>query len=176
MTTRPVVGIDPSLTGTGLAYSGESEKVLTGKAGTLRGQLLRMRAIADRVAQHTPAGALVVMEGPALGRGAQAWHHVLGGLWWILAATVVSRGATLIEVPPKTLKKFATGNGNADKAAMCAAWFEHTGQAITDHDRADALWLRQVGLHLLGDPSALALPKPQLAAIEGLRGQLPPSD
>ena len=60
-----------------------------------------------------------------------------------------------------------------DKAAMCAAWFEHTGQAITDHDRADALWCRQVGLHLMGAGEALALPPRQLAAAEGLRDQLP---
>jgi len=173
MSTRPVVGIDPSLTGTGLAYGGESEKILTAKASTVRGQLQRMNTIASRVALHVPDGALVVMEGPALGRGAQAWHHVLGGLWWILAATVTNRGATLVEVPPKTLKKFATGNGNADKAAMCAAWFEHTGQAITDHDRADALWCRQVGLHLVGAGEVLALPPRQLAAAEGLRDQLP---
>ena len=138
MSTRPVVGIDPSLTGTGLAYGGESEKILTTKASTVRGQLQRMNTIAHRVALHVPDGALVVMEGPALGRGAQAWHHVLGGLWWILAATVVNRGATLVEVPPKTLKKFATGNGNADKAAMVAA-VRARGFSPADDNEADAI-------------------------------------
>lgn len=169
-----VVGIDPSLTGTGLAYSGESEKILTPSASTIRGQLQRMNTIAARVARHVEPGTLVVMEGPALGvKG--AWRHVVAGLWWILAATIVSRGATLIEVPPKTLKKFATGNGNADKRAMRDAWRWHTRQDVADPDRVDALWLREVGLQLVESDDALILEPEQVAALDGLRCQLPTS-
>lgn len=167
-----VVGLDPSLTGTGIAYQGGSESVLTPKGKTLRGQLTRMQVIASRVAQRTPDGALVVIEAPSFGSNYPG-HHAIAGLWWILAATLTSKGCPLVQVAPSSLKLFATGNGRAKKDGMRAAWLERTGADIADDNRVDALWLRQVGLCLLGDPEALDLPARQLAAIEGLRGQLP---
>lgn len=171
-----VVGVDPSLTGTGLAYQGESEKVLTPSATTIRGQLQRMNIIASRVAIHTPPGTLVVMEGPGFSRGGQKGHHALAGLWWVLAATIVSRGCHLVEIKPNVLKKFATGKGNADKAAMRAAWHWHTRQDVADPDRVDALWLREVGLQLIDSDEALILEPEQVEAIASLRSQLPSGD
>ena len=167
-----VIGIDPSLTGTGIAWGDESEKVLTPSATTIRGQLQRMAIIASRVALRLHPGSVVVMEGPGFSRGGQKGHHALAGLWWVLAATVVGAGCTLIEIKPNVLKKFATGKGNADKDLMRAAWLERTGADVRDNDRVDALWLHQVGLHLVQAPAALDLPKDQLDAIEGLRVQL----
>ena len=170
-----VVGLDPSLTGTGIACEdGFSERVITPSASSLRGQLQRMNIIASRVALRTPDGALVIIEAPSFGSNYPG-HHAIAGLWWILAATCTSKGCPLVQVAPSSLKLFATGNGRAKKAGMRAAWLEHTGADVADDNRVDALWLRQVGLCLLGDPEALELPTRQLAAIEGLRGQLPTS-
>ncbi len=170
-----VVGLDPSLTGTGIACEdGFSERVITPSASSLRGQLQRMNIIASRVALRTLDGALVVIEAPSYGSN-HPGHHAVAGLWWILVATVVGKGCPVVQVAPSSLKKFATGNGWADKSGMLTAWLEHGGAYITDDNRVDARWPRQIGLHLMGDPEALDLPARQLAAIEGLRGQLPTS-
>ena len=170
-----VVGLDPSLTGTGIACEeGFSERVITPSATSLRGQLQRMNIIVSRVSIHTPPGSLVVIEAPSFGSNYPG-HHAIAGLWWILVATVVGNGCPVVQVAPSSLKKFATGNGRAKKDLMRAAWLERTGADVSDDNRVDALWLRQVGLHLVGDPEAIDLPARQLAAIEGLRGQLPTS-
>ena len=42
---------------------------------------------------------------------------------------------------PMTIKKFATGNGRADKKAMIAAAVKLTGKNVTDDNEADALCL-----------------------------------
>ena len=170
-----VVGLDPSLTGTGIACEeGFSERVITPSATSLRGQLQRMNIIASRVAMRTADGALVVIEAPSFGSNYPG-HHAIAGLWWILVATVVGKGCPVVQVAPSSLKKFATGNGRAKKVQMRSAWLEHTGADVADDNRVDALFLRQIGLHLVGDPEAIDLPKNQMAAIEGLRGQLPTS-
>ena len=58
------------------------------------------------------------------------------------------------------------------QGAMCAAWFEHTGQAITDHDRADALWCRSsVATGRRPDGAAGR----QVAAIRRLKTSFPPA-
>ena len=51
------------------------------------------------------------------------------------------------EVPPKVLKQFATGNGNAGKPMMVAAARERWPELeIISPDHADALWLMAYGL------------------------------
>ena len=50
-----------------------------------------------------------------------------------------------VTIAPATLKKYATGKGNATKADMRMAWFQRTGEDVRDDDAVDALWLRQIG-------------------------------
>jgi Holliday junction resolvasome RuvABC endonuclease subunit len=61
------------------------------------------------------------------------------------------RGVTLALVHPMTLKKFATGSGRADKAAMLAGAQARWGKHIKDHNEADALWVLQWAQHNLVD-------------------------
>lgn len=52
------------------------------------------------------------------------------------------RGVEFRTVPPKTIKKYATGTGNANKQQMMdAAKREWPHLRITNDDRADSLWL-----------------------------------
>ncbi|MGC4106066.1 MAG: hypothetical protein QM753_06885 [Thermomicrobiales bacterium] len=173
--TRPVVGLDPSLAATGIATDAGQSTITTKPASSLTGQLARLRVITWSVSVEVPPGALVVIEGPGFSRMAQAGHHQLAGLWWQLADLLDARTCLLLVMSPSALKKFATGVGSAKKADLRMALYKRAGLDVADDNQVDAWWLRQAGLHLLGDPAALPLPKDQLAALGGLRGQLPPA-
>jgi Holliday junction resolvasome RuvABC endonuclease subunit len=66
--------------------------------------------------------------------------HVYGGLMATLTAWCESRNIPYQGVPVGTIKKHATGKGNADKAAMVAA-MQALGHPVTDDNEADALAL-----------------------------------
>ena len=53
-------------------------------------------------------------------------------------------------VHSKTLKKFATGKGNADKSAMIEAARQKLGYQGNSDDEADALWLWQFAKREMG--------------------------
>jgi Holliday junction resolvasome RuvABC endonuclease subunit len=66
--------------------------------------------------------------------------HVYGGLLAHLTAWCEAQVIPYQGVPVGTIKKHATGKGNADKAAMMAAM--HTrGHSPSDDNEADALSL-----------------------------------
>lgn len=120
----PVVGLDPSLTGLGLATPGGLSTISSKPAGdAIAARAERIDAMAAEVAQQIPDGSLVVIEGPAYSRQLGAGHHLSAGLWWLLAVELTRRGHGILEVPPTTLKKFATGKGAASKADVrMALW------------------------------------------------------
>ena len=66
--------------------------------------------------------------------------HVYGGLMATLTAWCESRNIPYQGVPVGTIKKHATGKGNADKQAMVAA-MQALGHPVTDDNEADALAL-----------------------------------
>jgi Holliday junction resolvasome RuvABC endonuclease subunit len=96
--------------------------------------------------------ALAVIEGYAY--AANTAHAAklieLGG---IVRYALWDLGCRYVVVAPKTLKKVATGNGNANKYAVIKAAERHFGYAGDSDDEADALWLRAIGVDLLGFPA-----------------------
>lgn len=66
--------------------------------------------------------------------------HVYGGMLATLTAWCEENDIPYEGVPVGSIKKFATGKGNADKAAMIAAAIA-LGYAPTDDNEADALHL-----------------------------------
>lgn len=66
--------------------------------------------------------------------------HVYGGLRAVVVSACEEVGATYQGVPVGTIKKHATGKGNADKDEMVAA-ARARGFAPQDHNEADALAL-----------------------------------
>jgi crossover junction endodeoxyribonuclease RuvC len=141
-----VLGLDLSLTSTGLALTTTS--TITPKT---RGYD-RLRAIRERVLAIARSGSvgLVVVEGRF--NGTSAGQHELGGLWWHVTEALDAAGYPLAVVAPTTLKKYATGKGNASKDAVLLAaarafpWFEG------GNDEADALFLRAMGCDATGTP------------------------
>jgi Holliday junction resolvasome RuvABC endonuclease subunit len=89
----------------------------------------------------------------------------LGYLGHLIRAELDEMRVPWLEIAPTALKKFATGSGAAKKDAMKAAAVEHLAlDSDASDDEADALWLRELGLQLLGQGSTADrwIPKVQL--------------
>jgi hypothetical protein len=153
-----VLGLDLSLTGTGIARIGGDgvELLTTVRPGKREGHgrlHLIMGAIDE--AQRGRELDLIVIEGPSYGsQGGQRGHHERAGLWWMVTHGLWSRGRSYAVVAPKARAKYATGNGNDGKAAVTAAVRERYGHlapgAVRNDNEADALVLAAMGVDHLG--------------------------
>lgn len=151
------VGLDLSLTGTGIAIvdsAGIRTALVKSKgklADSLSQRAVRLADLTKRIIDVIPEFALVVIEQPAYSQTGGS-HHDRSGLWWL----VVNRLAgfqPVVEVAPGTLKKYATGKGNAGKDEMLAAAIRRYPDAeVTDNNVADAVHLAAMGARRQGNP------------------------
>jgi len=72
--------------------------------------------------------------------------HVYGGFLANLGQWADEHGAALTGVPVGAIKKFATGKGNASKAAVTLACAERFDVIASDDNEADAVALRELVL------------------------------
>ena len=153
-----IAAFDLSLTQTGHALTGVG-------VGTIRPVLkgiARLHEIRRRVLEIATGTDLVVIEGYAFARANQA--HQLGELGGVIRLALWDARIPYVEIPPATLKKFATGKGNANKEEMLAAAIRRLGYEGANNNEADALWLLKlasVGYGL----SDRDLPKAHLDAL-----------
>lgn len=169
-----VIGIDPSLTGTGIAYHNHTTTVKTKPtAGDLTSRNTRLNTILAAL-DNAVLGIkpwdfegntdLVVLETPALTK-ANAGTTMLNGLFWRIVADLHTLEIPVTEATPTTLKKFATGKGNATKPDMRMALYQRAGIDLKDDNQVDAWWLAELGRHLLGI-GTLELPRTHTVALE----------
>lgn len=120
----------------------------------------RLQKIRDGILGLTESGGpdLVIIEGISFGSKG-AMHAEICGLAYLVRVSLTEAGIPWTEVPPSTLKKFATGKGNADKADVLAAAIRRLNYQGSDHNEADALWLLQMGLHFYSLPGRVELPE-----------------
>lgn len=153
-----VLALDPSLTATGYAHPDHDPLDPQPVTGTITDNGLRGPARLAHITNQTlhltttTHAQLVAIEGYAFARPNQA--HQIGELGGVLRTTLWARNTPYIEVPPKTIKKYATGKGNADKDAVLAAAIRRLGYAGHSHNEADALWLYAVICDAAGQPLA----------------------
>ena len=168
-----VVGVDPSLTGTGIAVrpsGGQDIKLDTLSARNKLGHD-RMKFIVDSVYTTISAyGAnLVIIEGPSYGsQGTGSGHHERAGLWWMITHQVWRAGIPIAVVPPTCVKKFATGKGNAGKDLIMLEVSRRFPWFYGDNNAADALLLCAMGAQWLGEP-IINMPKVHLAGLEKVK-------
>jgi Holliday junction resolvasome RuvABC endonuclease subunit len=149
--TARVVGIDPSLTSTGLAAIYEDGAATTDTiitkgrtADDLATRGHRIRHIANTVLEWVVDDDLVVIESRFGSAGAGALD--LTGLWWEIVNRLQRRDIPVVTFAPTSRAKYITGNGKADKAAVAAVVARmFPDVAITCSDEADALALAMVG-------------------------------
>lgn len=112
----------------------------------------------------------IVYEKPAMGhndRAASASSEKIGVLK-LLAFRI--NAVCERSYAPASVKKFATGNGRAEKHEMIQACFLKWGKVPRDDNEADALWLMQMALEKY-EPGKVEKPKKQ--PPKSLPGQLP---
>ena len=160
MSAANVVGLDLSIAATGCCHPGG--EVETWRYAAKHGDV-RLCYIADEVeASAMTCPDLVVIEDlPTHAHGAGITGMVHGAVRTVLLELAVPYAL----VPPATLKKYATGKGNADKTAMALALYKRTGLELADDNQVDAWWLRAAGLHHLGQP-VVDLPAAQVEALD----------
>lgn len=174
---RSVIGIDPSLTATGVAWpDGTTEVIKWPGKGVER--LAEVAWWVETTLLHRgydPAiqrvhDVLVVIEGYSMGSARQQSHaHGLGELGGVLRYTLHRFGAPFLDVPPACVKKYATGKGNANKDLVRDAARDRLGlEAGVSSDECDAAWLRQIGLAIVDTPAAVKVPQTHLAALDKL--------
>ncbi|MBN8883469.1 MAG: crossover junction endodeoxyribonuclease RuvC [Salana multivorans] len=177
MNTVPprIVGIDPSLTSTGVAVIDRTTGIQLHrvqskgrKTATLPERDHRLADLANRIYTHVTGADLVVIESPAYSNSLGSMHD-RSGLWWLLVRHLHADHVPVLEVPPTVRAKYATGRGNAGKDEVLAAVirrYPHTN--VTGNDVADALTLAAIGARLTGWPLEPTLPQTSLTALTKL--------
>ncbi|NGO73177.1 hypothetical protein, partial [Streptomyces boncukensis] len=174
-----VIGIDPSLTSTGIAGADWADalrpaKDMTGhhRFGWLRGEVI------DR----TRAADLVVIEGPAYGQQLQAGHHERAGLWWAITHALWARDIPYAVATPHSRAIYATGRANPAqhepraRRARITKGMVHTFaveqlgvgcEGPGRYDMADAAVMAAMGLDWIGHPT-VPVPQQQRRALDGI--------
>jgi crossover junction endodeoxyribonuclease RuvC len=166
-----VIGLDLSLTATGMS-DGHTTWLIksTGHKGdSLTTRAQRLQHLTGSIVSHAAQSDLVVVEGPSLGQARQGGQHDRAGLWWQIVAALHQLQVPVAEVPPASLKRYATGKGNANKGAIIEATTRRYPNIDTggDDNRCDALWLHAIGLdHLTGTTVVPGAHRTGLAAIQ----------
>lgn len=182
--TASILGIDPSLTGTGFArlrldtngWHGVTWS--DGRNGrrneTLTQRDERITTIASNLRIDTWNLNAAGIEGPAYGApGGSTWDRA--GLWWRLVHKVLADDVPLLAVNSSIRQKFAVGRAHSkknpvDKAdvAMAAAKMWPDVQ-IQGNNAADALVIASIVAAVAGLPVPFPMHQYRLDAIAGLR-------
>lgn len=149
MSAPTVIGLDLSITATGATFYGDPPRTISPAKG-LTGDL-RLISVRDQIMRSVAPSMdpLVVIEGPVLRSQAAI---ALGLLHGVIRAALMDERLAYVLVPPATLKKYATGKGNAGKPEMAVALYKRAGLELGDDNQVDAWWLRAMGMDALGAP------------------------
>lgn len=177
-----VVGIDSSLTGSGVARIDERGIALSvvGSQGRqlddlatrttrLRGNVRRILDFALDGLDRQARGPLPVfaIEGPAFTTKGHA--HDRSGQWWLLVHLLAKEGI-VVEIPPSSLKLYATNRGNADKDEVLAAAIRAFPEVdVRNNNAADALWLAAMVRRQVAAPIEKSRSKVAASALDRVR-------
>lgn len=155
------IGLDLSLTRTGVAGAGWTSSIRVKTRGHER-----LQAIREAIADYTRHADLVVIEG--LAYDGHDRNRQNAGLSWHIRHDLWLRGTPYALVPPSCLKVYAAGNGGAHKEAVRAGLAERLTwiTAKTPLDESDAATLAVMGYDHLGQPLA-EFPEANRSALKG---------
>lgn len=159
-----VVGIDPSLTSTGLSCGAVSSTISTKFRGAER-----LSVVSSTVVEFCAymSADFVVIEGYSFGsRNSQA--HSIGEMGGCIRMRLWESGMPFVDVAPTSRAKFATGRGNASKNEVVSAVSAKTGRIFSGAggvDECDAWILEEIGLVACGTPR-YQWPQAQTSVIE----------
>lgn len=147
---------------TGIAYAnGRTHTVQTRRTGDHR--LLVVEAAVRDLIEHGHCDLAAVEDLPTNAKSAGVTGMVQG----VVRALLLSNDVPYALVPAASLKKYATGKGNAGKPEMAVAAFKRAGIEFADDNQCDAWWLRAMALDHLGQP-VVGLPQSHRNALIGV--------
>ncbi|MCI3279164.1 hypothetical protein [Streptomyces cylindrosporus] len=168
-----VIGLDTSLSATGLASSNGWTRVVgyTDKKNPLSKlphleRLAVLRTVRAGIINNIGRPNLVVLESPSL-RSLGGAGHERGWLWWEIYSYLDSAEIPTALMSPSGRMLYATGKGQVPKGAVIDAVARRFPDWTTDGDdnAADAVVLMAAGRDWLGAPIA-TLPKTHRAALD----------
>ena len=115
------IGIDQSMTHTGLTIIINNKIFLSEGFSTTTDLSFEERLISidnfiiNKISQFNPNETSIGIEGLAFNRNKTNNSAMLFGLFSVILINLCKNGYKYSVIPPKTLKKFATGNGNSTK-------------------------------------------------------------
>ena len=123
----------------------------------------RLEYIRRNVFKAALDAELVVIEDYAFSRSNRA--HQMGELGGVIRHSL-AKAVKLVAVSPTTLKKFATGKGNASKELMLVDAVVRLGYKGSNHNEADSLWLLYAAMAHYEVDGFVAMPKRNRQALE----------
>lgn len=164
MTTPLVIGLDLSLTCTGVAGVGWSDTIRTKTRGDER-----LHYLTTTIGSFIKEADLVVMEGPSFGHALQGGKEELAGIRILVRNYCYRHRIPYAVIPPTSLKLYAAGYGKASKGEVRSAVadrYGHETEGTGRYDKADAYACMAAGMHWLGYPLADVPPR-NAAALDG---------
>ncbi len=147
-----MTGLDPSLTGFGLATVIDGDVAVA----TLKTQKRGHERLDDLLCDASIAAKdadLVIIEGVALYVRHGGTSLELAGLSWLVRHRLWECSRPYAVIPPSVRKKWLTANGSASKSECLAAAIKRFPAVdIRDDNQADALTLAAMGAAHLGVP------------------------
>lgn len=172
-----VIGGDPSLASFGVVGPKADQSQIL-KPGS-RKDPMRMIDLRDQFVAYCRApiekglavdelDLLVILEGFSFGSTTHAIG--LGGIGWMVRAGLWEAGIPYLDVSPSTIKKYATGKGNARKDLVISAVAARTGIPFGTSDQVDAFVAWCIGRELTGQMHPMGqVPKTHRAALSGIK-------
>ena len=152
-----VLGLDPSLTGTGFSVI-DNDKLLFSECYKPKNKTgpKRLIEIGCKISEVIDAykPELICLEGYSFGSRGRALFQIgeLGGLIRVL---LHKTGIKWLEITPSQVKKFAAGVGNCGKDIIMQQVYKRWGMEFKTSDEADAFVLAKIGTVLLGHKEEL---------------------
>lgn len=148
--TVPIIGIDPSVTSTGLCWPDGHLDLLRPPSKLRGGERLdwieRHLARGWRLRPPPPEVAIIEDYGPLSARFGQTAFR-LGEVRGVFLSFLHRHDCLVVLVPPARLKRWATGNAHASKDAMIEALPPGVSLRCETDDQADAWHLHDLGDH-----------------------------
>lgn len=177
-----VIGIDPSLTATGICVlrDGNVELAKTTKNRPELGIIERVRLIRaliiDTIFEDLipECPDLIVIEGFSFSSKGRSVFDIAYLGWRIredLESFRAEENIPWIEVPPTQLKRFATGVGTANKEIVMQQVLKRWGYEAPNNNLADSFVLAKIGEAYLGNIDGLT--QIQQGVISSLKGEKP---
>jgi crossover junction endodeoxyribonuclease RuvC len=174
------IGIDPSLTGTGMVVLKDGE-LYTARTVKNKPDLPIIQRVSDiycnvlnvaNIQKYTPGKDKIILaiEGFSYGSKGRAVFET-GYLGWRIREELVEASSVpYIDVPPTALKKFATGKGNCGKDLILQQVYKRWGIELSDNNQADAYVLAQIARAHLDKTVVLTTFQAEVMKVLGKEG------